>query len=97
MNPINTNDTASQKAVPVEEPRHIMTTTKEVKEEVTELVPVTEHNKKYAEHVKMVVSAEASGKEHRTAPAHTNPYDITTSNNDSHQHKRHRRPESSSW
>ena len=140
-----------------------MTTTKEDKEEVTELVPVTENKKRDAKHVKMEVSANADRKDvnkdvisnagsvatvtlegvekvnkdvitnadsvsnkpaavatskakadiniedpgpnnrprtadvqHRTAPAHTNPYDITTINNESHQYKRHRLPESSS-
>ena len=42
MTPNNKNDTAEQKAVPGEEKKHITTTTKEVEEEVTELIPVTE-------------------------------------------------------
>ena len=57
----NNNDTDEQKAVSGEEKKHITTTTKEVEEEVTELVPVTEHEKRDTEHVKMVVSANAGG------------------------------------
>ena len=63
MTPKIINHNADQKAVYGKEPRHIKTTTKEFKEEVTELVPVTDHNKKDAEHVKMVVSANAGGKD----------------------------------
>ena len=59
----NKNDTAVQKAVSGEEPRHIKIRTKEGGEEVTELVPVTENKKRDAEHVKMVVSANADGKD----------------------------------
>ena len=61
MTPNNKNDTAVQKAVSGEEKKHITTTTKEVEEEVTELVPVTEHKKRDTEHVKMVVSTNAGG------------------------------------
>ena len=63
MTPTNKNDTAVQKAVSGEEPRHIKTRTKEGGEEVTELVPVTENKKRDSEHVKMVVSANAGGKD----------------------------------
>ena len=63
MTPTNKNDTAVQKSVPCEEPRHITTMTKEGEEEVTELVPVTENKKRDANHVKMVVSAKTGGKD----------------------------------
>ena len=63
MTPTNKNDTAAQKAVTGEEPRHIETLTKEGGEEVTELFPVTEHKKRDAEHVKMVVNTKESGKD----------------------------------
>ena len=63
MTPTNKNNTAVQKAVSGGEPRHITTTTKEGEEEVTELVPVTENKKIDAKQVKMVVSANADGKD----------------------------------
>ena len=63
MTPTNNKDTAVQKAVSGEEARHITTTAKEGEEEVTELVPVADNKKREAEHVKMVVSANADGKD----------------------------------
>ena len=63
MTPKNINNNSVKKEVSGEEPRHIKTTTNEVEEEMTELVPVTENTKKDAEHVKMVVSANAGRKD----------------------------------